>query len=84
MAFDSDLAHLTADRVRLTEDAELVLDVVGDLVRDDIGRCEVSRGTQLPRHRRKEVGVEVNLLVTRAVERAGRSTGAAAAALRHA
>jgi hypothetical protein len=68
--------------VGLAEDAEFVLDVVADLVRDDIGGGEVAARAETLRESREEVGVEVDLLVARAVERPGLGGRTAAGRLR--
>ena len=79
--FDSvllDAALLAA--LDLAEDAELVLDVVADLVGDDVGVGEVALHAELLLHLLEERGVEIDLLVERAVERPHRGLGRAAAA----
>ena len=64
----------------LAEDAELVLDVVADLVGDDVGVGEVTLHAELLLHLLEERRVEIDLLVERAVERPHRGLGRAAAA----
>ena len=66
-----------------TQDAELVLDVVAYLMRHDIGHGEIAARAQLLLHRGEEVGIEIHLLVARAVERPRRPRGIATRRIRY-
>ena len=78
------LAHAPAHGVDLPRDAQFVLHVVADLVRDDVGLRKLARSTHAAQ-RVVETQVDVDLLVAGAVERphgrlpgtAGRGRGAA-------
>lgn len=62
------LTGTLARRIRLPEDAQFVLNVMGDLVRDDIGRGKVAARTKLTRQRDEEVRIKVDLPVDRTVK----------------
>ena len=66
----------------LRQDAELVLDVMADLVSDDIGISEITAGPHFRRHLLEEVGVQINPAIIGAIERAHRRLRAAAARAR--
>jgi hypothetical protein len=59
-------------------EAQQVLHVVAHLVRDDVGLREVARRAESLRQLLEEAKVEVDLLITRAIERARRRLGGAA------
>ena len=59
----------------LLRDAELVLDVVADLMRDDVGPGEVTGRAEALLQLLEERQVEVHLAVARAVERSDRGVG---------
>src|SRR5829696_5739836 len=61
-----------ADPLDLRAGAELVLDVVADLVRDHVGPCEVAARLELALHVAIEGEVQVDMPVGRAVERTDR------------
>jgi hypothetical protein len=64
--------------VGLVHDADQVLDVVADLVRDDVGAGEVAFRTEPALEGLEEVEVEIDPAVARAVERPDRRVGSAA------
>src|SRR3954471_24604494 len=59
--------------------AEEVLHVMAELVSDHVRLGEVARRAEAPRQLVEEAQIEVDLVIGRAVERAGRALGAAAA-----
>ena len=63
------LAGLLAGGMDLFKDTQLVLDVVGHLMRNHIGRRKIPPRAKLARQGRKEFGIEIGLLIARAVER---------------
>ena len=65
-------------RLDLVHDAELVLDVVADLVGDHVGLRELSRRAELLLEHLVEAQVDVDLLVVGAVERSHRRLALAA------
>ena len=68
----------------LAQDAEEVLHVVADLVRDHIGIGEIAAAAELLLHVVEEGHVEIDLLVDRAIERTHGGLRLAAARARHA
>ena len=65
-------AHRLPHLVELGQHANEILDMVADFMSDDIGLREVAGRAELPVKLREEGGVEIDLLVTRAIERPGR------------
>ena len=63
------------------EGSEEVLHMVADFMGDDVGVGKIAVGTQLFLHVHKELKVEIDALVGRAVERSRLGGGAATAAL---
>ena len=64
------LAHALARGLDLIGDAEQLLHVMADLMRDDIGLGHVARRVEAVLQLLVEVEVDIDLLVVRAVERA--------------
>src|SRR5215207_3612796 len=69
------------DLLDLRARAELLLDVVADLVRDHVRPCEVAAGLEPALHVAVEGEVEVYVIVGRAVERTDRGARRAAASV---
>ena len=69
------LPHRPAHLVELGQDADEVLHVMPDLVRDHIGLGEITRGVELPFELVVEGEVDIDLVVARAVERPRRHAG---------
>ena len=66
-------------RLNFRQNAEQVLDVMADLMRDDISVGEIAAAAEAPFHVLEKSGIEIDLLVFRAIERPHRRLGAAAA-----
>ena len=70
------LVGLLAQLFDLRQDGELILHVMGHLMRDHISRCKISSRAQLLRQGLEKICFEIGLLIRRAVERPRRATGA--------
>src|SRR4029079_5264330 len=88
LQFDADLeriglalVHALPDRLNLIHDAEKLLHVMADLVRDHIGLGEIARRMETVLQLLVEGQVDIDLLVVRAIKRSHRrDTGAASGA----
>src|SRR5262245_24708789 len=56
-------------------DAEQILHVMTNFMRDHVGLCEIASGTQAVLEFMEKSKVDVNALVFRTIERTGRATG---------
>ena len=73
---------MAAQRIDLGQDAQFVLDVVGDLVGNHIGGGEIPACSHALRQKIKELRVDIGLFIRRAVERPRRARGPATGTLR--
>ena len=76
------VADLGAQAVGLAQNAQLVLHMMADFMRHNIGLREIPPGAKLARHRGEEIRVQINLLVPRAIKRPGLARGSAAGRIR--
>ena len=74
------LVRRSARAVNLTQDAQFVLHMVCNFVRDHIGRSKIAASAKALLECREELRVEVRFLVGGAVERSGRTRRATAGA----
>jgi len=73
------LTHPTARRLQAIGDAEQILHMMPNFVRNDVGLCEIPSCTQALLQYTVKTKVDINASIFRAIKRTGRATGESAA-----